>query len=100
MSKTKLEQKTIEIQHLDTATQAIIHRIDKNDRRLRLSAYSFMSVLLIVGVIGIFYQNHLANQNKQHIDCIVKLFTTPAPSGTKLRFIQNPSRTCNIKFSS
>lgn len=96
---TKLDRKREEIQHLDEATQTIIRRIDKNDRRLRTSAYIFMSTLLIIGIAGIFYQNHIANKNQQHIDCIVKLFTTPLPANARSRAIENPSTTCNIKFN-
>lgn len=96
---TKLDRKREEIQHLDEATQTIIRRIDKNDRRLRLSAYTFMTILLAIGVIGILYQNHIATKNQQHIDCIVKLLATPQKPGTTHKFITDASETCNIKFN-
>lgn len=98
---TKLDQKREEIKHLDEATQTIILRIDKNDRRLRFSAYIFMSILLIVGIIGIFYQNHLATQNKNHIDCIIKDLATPQKPGTQHKYIDslNGLEACNIKFT-
>lgn len=56
-------------------------------------------VLLAAAVFGIIEQDRIANQNKQHIDCIVKLFTTPLPSTAKSRTIINPSSTCNIQFT-
>lgn len=102
MSKSKLDQKHLEIQHLDTATQAIIAKIDKNDRRLRLSAYLLLSILLIVGIVGIFYQNHIATQSKNHIDCIIKDLATPQPAGTNHKYIDiqtSLSSNCKIKFN-
>lgn len=102
MSKSKLQQKQEEIKHLDEATQTIIMRIDKNDRRLRLSAYALLSLLLIVGVVGIFYQNHIATQSKNHIDCIIKDLSTPIPEGAKTKYIDYQTRLqadCKIKFN-
>lgn len=99
---TKLEQKKSDIQHLDEATQAIIMQIDKNDRRLRLAGFFTLSLLLIVGIVGIFYQNHIATQNKQHIDCIIKDLSTPQKPGTDHKYIDYPSvlsKDCNIKFT-
>ncbi len=100
-SKSKLDQKTIEIQHLDQATQSILLKIDINDRRLRLSAYAFMSLLLIIGIAGIFYQNHLATESKRHIDCIIKLSETPIPKDAHSRYIaiNTINNTCQIKFN-
>lgn len=99
MIKTKIDKKNEEIKHLDAATQAIIQRLNKSDTKLRVSGFVAVILLLAVGIAGILYQNHIANQNKQHIDCIVKLFTTPLPSNATSRTIQNPSTTCDIRFT-
>lgn len=56
-------------------------------------------VLLSAAVFGIVEQNKIANQNKSHIDCIVKLLATPQKPGTTHKFITNPSETCNINFN-
>lgn len=97
MGKSKIEQKQEEIQHLDTATQAIIKRLNKNDQRLRFSALLAISLLMVVGVFGIYKQNQIANKNKEHIDCIIKLFTTPTSSGQTRRIIDLES--CQIKVT-
>lgn len=55
---------------------------------------------LTLSVVAIYQQNHLANQSKTHLDCIVKLFSTPIPADKKTRFISDPNNTCGIKFSS
>ncbi len=100
--KTRLQRKVQDIQHLDNATQAIIMRIDKNDYRLRITAFFTLSVILILGTVGIYYQVHLATQNKQHIDCIIKDLSTPLPPGAKAKYIQYQTRLnadCKIKFN-
>lgn len=97
--KTNLIKKQEEIAHLDAATQAIIQRLNKNDRRLQFWAFLSLSLLLVVGLFGIFKQNQIANANKGHIDCIVKLLATPLPEGAKGRVLSNPSTTCNIRFT-
>lgn len=102
MTKTKLQRKQEELQHLDEATQIIIQRIDKNDRRLRISGFVTLSVLLIVGLIGIYYQVKVATQSKQHIDCIIKDLSTPIPKGTPSKYIDYQSRLssdCKINFT-
>lgn len=102
MAKSKLEQKVIETHHLDAATQAIITKIDKNDRRLRVWAFATLTLLLIVGLVGIYKQNQIATQSKQHIDCIIKDLSTPQPAGTNHKYIDYQSQLsadCKIKFN-
>ena len=102
MNTERIINSDVELTLLDKATREIIYKIDKNDRRLRLSAYTFMSILLIVGIIGIFSQTHLAQQNKNHIDCIIKDLSTPLPPGDKARVIDYQTRLqadCKIKFN-
>lgn len=97
--KSKLDQKREEIQHLDIATQAVINRIDKNDRRLRTWGFFTLLLLLAVGVIGIYRQNSIAIANKKHIDCIIKDLATPQRPGTTHKYIANLQTDCNIKFT-
>lgn len=84
---------------LDETIQQQLARQDHKDRRFRGSAYILLGLLVTLGIIGIYRQNQIATKNQQHIDCIVKLFTTPLPSSARARTIENPSSTCNIKFS-
>lgn len=101
-NKTKLEKKQEEIQHLDSATQAIIIRLNKSDKRLKVTAFLVIILFLIVGVIGILYQNHYALQNKNHIDCIIKDLSTPQKPGTTHKYIDYQSQLssdCKIKFN-
>lgn len=97
MALSKIQKKQEEIKHLDAATQAIIKRLNKNDQRLRLSALVAIGLLLAVGVLGIYRQNQIANANKNHIDCIVKLLSTPSATGQTRRIINLES--CQIKVS-
>ncbi len=84
---------------INETIQSTLHRQEKNDRRFRFWSYATLSIILCVGIGGIYYQNHIANQNKQHLDCIVKLFATPTPPFARTKFIQDASNKCNIKFS-
>lgn len=63
-------------------------------------------ILFILGVASyvrinqsITKQNQIATDNKKHIDCVVKLFTTPLPPNARSRTISDPSSTCSINFS-
>lgn len=91
----KVEQKHQEVVALDKVTQEIIDRIHRNDRRFRIWGTICFLVLFGVGVVGIFYQNKLAAENKQHIDCIVKLFATHASPGQTRRIADLDS--CKIQ---
>lgn len=99
MTKTRLLQASEQVERLDKTTQEIISTIESKDRRFRFWGYLSLTLLLIVGVVGIYKQNEIATKNQQHIDCIVKLFTTPLPANERSRTIQNPSSTCDIKFT-
>lgn len=81
---------------------ALMTSIAKNNRKSRIWAGIATIILtgtLVVGVIGIYEQNNIATNNKQHIDCIVKLLATPQKPGTTHKFITDASQTCNIKFN-
>lgn len=83
---------------IDTA--ALMLSIARNNKKSRLWAAIATAILigtLFTGVVGIYYQNSIANKNKQHIDCIVKLFTTPLPPGAKSRVIVDPAGACSIE---
>lgn len=96
MTITKVDKKSEETHVLDAATQALLTSIEKKDARFRRWLLVFWTLLLIVAVIGIFNQDVIANNNKQHIDCVVKLFTSPN-RGQKI--ITDPNGRCNIQFS-
>lgn len=92
------------------------HNLDEASRTLRtsakkkwnlavVSASAAFFVLLIIGIVGLAYQNHYALQNKNHIDCIIKDLATPPPPGvppTARKYIDIRSTLtadCNIKFT-
>lgn len=99
MSPSKLNAAANKAHVLDDATQKLLGDVKrKNNRATRWFVISW-TVLLLVGIGGIFYQNYIANANKRHIDCIVKLLASPLPAGARARVLTNPSTTCNIKFT-
>lgn len=100
--KTKLDKKIEEIQHLDAATQEVIIRLNKSDRRLKIAATSLLVVLLVTTAVGVLYQNHYAHQSNNLIVCITKDLTTPQKSGTQHKYIDYQSLLvgdCRIKFN-
>lgn len=99
MGKTLLEKKSKEVLVLDSTTRELLRSIEHKDSRRRFWATVAFLCLITVGIIGIYRQNQLADQNKQHIDCIVKLLATPQRPGTTHKFISDPVQTCNIKFN-
>lgn len=84
---------------LDDTIQERLAKQDAQDKKFRISAYILLGLVLILGVVGVYRQNQIATENQKHIDCIVKLFTTPLPATAHSRAITNPSTTCNIKFN-
>lgn len=97
--KTSADKAADKAHVLDEATQALIQSIEAKDRRFRRWFILSWTVLLVIGIAGIYRQNDIASQNQKHIDCIVKLFTTPLPASAHSRQIANPSTSCNIKFN-
>lgn len=91
----QVEQQSSQAAALDAETQALLHSLREKDRRFRITATIFFLILFGVGVLGIYYQNELASQNKGHIDCIVRLFTTPVKPGQG-RYI-NDLKSCHIQ---
>lgn len=84
---------------LDYETRAVLTAVTKkNTNAVRWFVISW-TILFAVGVFGIYKQNQIASQNKKHIDCIVKLFTTPLPTTAHSRAISDSSGSCTIKFN-
>lgn len=98
MSKTILEKKSKEIKVLDEATRELLAGIEYKDRRRRFWSTVAFVALLVAILLSILYQFRIATQSKNHIDCIVKLFSTPTPKDSRTKFISDAYTTCNIKF--
>jgi len=83
---------------LNKETRQTLYNVKHKNNLALIGFIISWSILLTVGVVGIYRQNQIAYQNKAHIDCIVKLLATPAKPG-QTRHIANLA-TCNIKVSS
>lgn len=79
---------------LDEATQTLIKEQQRKDQRFRTWCYTSLFIILVLGVAGVYRQNQIATQNKNHIDCIVKLFTSTNRSD---KIITDAEGACNIK---
>lgn len=106
VSKQRLDAKAREVKTLDTATQDLLKSVKKKNNRALLAAIIAFSLLFLVGVItlvfvlkGINRQNQLAQQNTNHIDCIVKLLATPLPSNKEHKVIEYLGATCKVRFT-
>jgi hypothetical protein len=98
MTETKVDKASKKAHLLDDTTQTLIRHIETKDRRFRFWSSTLLIVLLLIGIAGIYKQNQIAQENANHINCIVKLFTTPLPSQDKSRTLVNADTTCNVKF--
>lgn len=112
MTETLVAKKAKETRVLNKETQDLMDYIRAKDKWFRrwlgLTAVAIALILCIVILRqnqtinkqneAIKLQNEIALKNQTHIDCIVKLFTTPLPPNTRSRTISNPSTTCNINF--
>lgn len=90
--------------HLDEASQILRASAKKKWNKAIISASLAFFTLLVIGIIGLAYQNHYALQNKNHIDCIIKDLATPlpadAPNARKYIDIRSTlTADCNIKFT-
>lgn len=101
MTASKLDQavrqKERELEVLPKATQDILNDIRMKDRRFRIFMNICVVIILLLVGVGLVYQNKLATQSKDHLDCIVKMFTTPAKPGQS-RHIVNLQK-CQIKVN-
>lgn len=82
---------------LDNETQALLASVRKKNALATVAFVVCWSILLLVGILGIYRQNQLATANQKHIDCIVKLLATPSHSGQTRRIFD--LSTCQIKVS-
>lgn len=99
MTESKVSTASAKAHSLDETTQHLRKSAKrKYNIALILGSIAFL-ILLAVGVIGVVKQNQIANKNKTHIDCIVKLLATPQKPGTSHKFISDASQTCDIKFN-
>lgn len=98
MSTTILEKKSKEVKVLDETTKELLASIEHKDSRRRFWSTVAFVALLVAILLSILYQFRLATQSKNHIDCIVKLFSTPIPKDSRTKFISDAYTTCNIRF--
>lgn len=98
MTKSRVDKASEHAKALDEETQALLHSVrSKNNKAVKWFVISW-TILFLLAVGGIIKQTQIANQSKNHLDCIVKLFTTPIPKDQRSRTISNPNTTCNINF--
>lgn len=99
MTDTKVKKAADKANYLDTQTQDLLNSVrKKNNKAVTWFVVCFL-VLFTVGIGGIWRQNQLAEQNKAHIDCIIKDLATPIPPGAKNRVITHPQSFCGIIFT-
>lgn len=102
MTKSKVQIASERVKALDTETQNLLSDVrSKNSKALRWFAASW-TILFILAVGGLYYQNKLATQSKSHIDCIIKDLSTPQAPGTTHKYIDYQTRLsadCKIKFN-
>lgn len=98
MTKSRVDKASEHAKNLDDETQALLHSVrSKNSKAVKWFVICW-TILFMLAVFGIFKQTQIANQSKDHIDCIVKLFSTPTPKDSRTKFISNAYTTCNIRF--
>lgn len=91
--------------NLDEASQQLRASAKKKWNKAVVLASLAFFILLLVGIVGLAYQNHYALQSKNHIDCIIKDLATPPPpdaSPTARKYIDirsTLSADCKIKFT-
>lgn len=73
----EVKAQTAKAHAIDAETQAVLDAIHHKDRRMRFWATTLFLILFGVGTLGIFYQNKLAQQNRNnglaivnYLDCI------------------------------
>lgn len=99
MTKTKVQRASEHVKALDEETQNLLSDVrSKNSKALRWFAVSW-TILFVLAIVGLYYQNRLATENTQHINCIIKDLATPQKPGTQHKYIANLQTDCNIKFT-
>lgn len=99
MTQSKVQTASTKADVLDRETQAILSHVRRSNTKAIRWFIACWTILLFVGIFGIYKQVEIALHNQQHLDCIVKLLGTPQPSGTNHKFITDASQECNIKFN-
>lgn len=93
MTENKATQKSREANELNQATESILSDIRRKDIKFRTWLIITLTVLLGLAVFGVYRQNQIANQNKAHIDCIVKLFTSTDRAN---KIITSTANACDV----
>lgn len=99
MTTNKVQEAQIKARVINEETQSVLSKVQKKNNKAVGWFVISWTVLLIIGLSGIYRQNQIATENKRHIDCVVKLFTKPLPPGARARIITDPNTTCNINFT-
>lgn len=106
VSKQLIEKKSNQAHVLNDATQDLLHSVKKKNNKAVgwfIISWTLLFVVAIITLIfvlrGINRQNYLAEQNTDHIDCIIKTLSTPIPKGSEHRVIEYLSGECHIKFT-
>lgn len=98
MTKSKVDKASEHATALNDETQALLHSVRSKNSKALIWFIVCWTILFALAVFGIFKQTQIASESKDHIDCIVKLFSTPTPQGSRTKFISDAYTTCNIKF--
>lgn len=106
MTDSKVKQATDKAHYLDAETRKTLGAVkSKGNKAVGWFVACFL-ILFVLGVASyvrinqsITRQNQISIISQKHIDCIVKLFTVPLPTGARSRTLTNPSTTCNINFT-
>lgn len=98
MTKSKVDKASEHATALNDETQALLHSVRSKNNKALTWFIACWTILFMLAVFGIYKQTLIANQSKEHIDCIVKLFSTPTPQGSRTKFITDAYTTCNIRF--
>lgn len=99
MTDTKIKKAADKAHYLDSETRELLGNVRKKNSRALMWFTISWSIVVLIGVIGIIRQDQIAEENQHHIDCIVKLFSTPLPVNAHSRVIKKPSSTCDIQFT-
>lgn len=94
---TDVDTATLKATVLDSETQALLKSVKNKNTKATIAFVVCWSILLMVGVAGIYRQNQIAQSNQRHIDCIVKLLATPSKTGQTRHIID--LSTCQIKVN-
>lgn len=102
VTKADVDRAALKARVLGEETTRVLDSVaSKNYNAIRWFVVSW-SVLFGLAVFGLFQQNHIAQENKNHIDCIIKDLATPRPTDKSQKYIDYQSilsKDCKIKFT-